>query len=49
MDRGLSGEPGAGKDTVADMLIAQVKEDGGKAVKLAVVYKLVRSGMAALA
>ncbi|MCL4525223.1 MAG: AAA family ATPase [Gammaproteobacteria bacterium] len=32
---GLSGEPGAGKDTVADMLIAQVKEDGGKAVKLA--------------
>ena len=32
---GLSGEPGAGKDTVADMLIAQVKEEGGKAVKLA--------------
>ncbi|MDD3759761.1 MAG: AAA family ATPase [Acidithiobacillus sp.] len=32
---GLSGEPGAGKDTVADMLIAQVTADGGKAVKLA--------------
>ncbi|MGK9450326.1 AAA family ATPase [Acidithiobacillus caldus] len=32
---GLSGEPGVGKDTVADMLTAQVKADGGKAVKLA--------------
>jgi hypothetical protein len=32
---GLSGEPGAGKDTVAHMLIAQVKQEDGKAVKLA--------------
>jgi hypothetical protein len=32
---GLTGEPGAGKDTVAKMLVERAKEDGLQAVKLA--------------